>query len=76
MVDDFHGTYEWGVFMQGMKKVFPDRPVVDIEDDHAIFHVLYDLHERVQVPGPPVRLLRPNLRKGWCRAEMEGCFRR
>ena len=51
MVDDFHGTYEWDVFMAGLKQIFPDRPVVDIEDDSPIFHILYDLHERVQVPG-------------------------
>ena len=51
MVDDFHGTYEWEVFLQGIKKVFPDRPIVDIEDDHAIFNALYNLRERVQVPG-------------------------
>lgn len=51
MVDDFHGTYEWEVFMQSMARVFPDRPVVEIDDKDAIFHVLYDLDERVQVPG-------------------------
>jgi hypothetical protein len=51
MVDDFHGTREWEVFMEGLKQIFPDRPVVDIEDDNPIFHILYDLHERVQVPG-------------------------
>jgi len=51
MVDDFHGTYEWEVFMASMSRVFPDRPVVDIENQDAIFHVLYDLDERVQVPG-------------------------
>jgi uncharacterized protein DUF4159 len=51
MVDDFHGTREWEVFMDGLKQVFPDRPVVDIEEDNPIFHILYDLRERVQVPG-------------------------
>src|SRR4051794_23300787 len=51
MVDDFHGTYEWSVFMEGLQKVFPDRTVVDIDDRDPIFHILYDLHERVQVPG-------------------------
>ena len=51
MVDDFHGTYEWEVFMASMSRVFPDRPVVEIEDKDAIFHVLYDLDERFQVPG-------------------------
>jgi hypothetical protein len=51
MVDDFHGEYEWENFMQSLRKVFPDRPVVDIDDKDAIFHVLYSLDKRVQVPG-------------------------
>jgi hypothetical protein len=51
MTDDFHGTWEWDIFMSSMSRVFPDRPVVDIQDSDAIFHVLYDLDERFQVPG-------------------------
>ena len=51
MVDDFHGTYEWEMFMASMSRVFPDRPVVEMENKDAIFHVLYDLDERFQVPG-------------------------
>jgi hypothetical protein len=51
MVDDFHGTREWAIFMQTMQQVFPDRPVVDIPDSDPIFHVLYDLQDRYQVPG-------------------------
>lgn len=51
MTDDFHGTMEWEIFMDSMRKVFPDRPVVDIENTDQIFHVLYDLDDRFQVPG-------------------------
>lgn len=51
MVDDFHGTAEWAGFMATMQKVFPDRPVVDISEDDEVFHVLYDLDEKVQIPG-------------------------
>jgi hypothetical protein len=51
MCDDFHGTVEWENFMAGMKKVFPDRPVVDLDNKDPIFHVLYDLDRRFQVPG-------------------------
>src|SRR5438045_2111667 len=51
MVDDFHGTYEWEVFVTSLRKIFPDRPIVDLEDDSAIFNVIYNLKERVQVPG-------------------------
>lgn len=51
MVDDFHGTAEWSVFSDSLERVFPDRPVLDLDDSHPIFHLIYDLSERVQVPG-------------------------
>ena len=51
MTDDFHGTWEWEIFMSSLSRVFPDRPVMDIDNKDAIFHVLYDLDERFQVPG-------------------------
>jgi len=51
MCDDFHGTVEWENFLAGMKKVFPDRPIVDLDNKDPIFHVLYDLENRFQVPG-------------------------
>jgi hypothetical protein len=51
MVDDFHGATDWEQFMNGMLMVFPDRPVEDLADKDEIFHVLYDLSDRFQVPG-------------------------
>jgi hypothetical protein len=51
MVDDFHGTYEWQVFLEGIQKVFPDRPIVEIQLDDPVFHVLYDVDQKVQIPG-------------------------
>ncbi len=51
MCDDFHGTIEWQNFMASMSKVFPDRPVVDLDNKDPIFHVIYDLDDRYQVPG-------------------------
>jgi hypothetical protein len=51
MVDDFHGTREWEIFMMSLKRVFPDRPVLDIADDDSIFRTVYSLEKRVQVPG-------------------------
>src|SRR5439155_21328995 len=51
MVDDFHGGYEWNVFMASLQRVFPDRQVVELKDDDPIFHVIYDLTKRIQVPG-------------------------
>lgn len=51
MCDDFHGTREWEVFIHSMNRVFPDRPIVEIENSDQIFHTLYDLDDRYQVPG-------------------------
>ena len=51
MVDDFHGTQEWEVFVNSMQKVFPDKPIVDIPNEDQIFHIFWDLDDRVQVPG-------------------------
>jgi len=63
MCDDFHGSElyrspdmpqplnEWDVFTRSMGKVFPDREIEDIPDGDAIFHTLFDLDERFQVPG-------------------------
>ena len=51
MCDDFHGTIEWENFMASLKKVFPDREVVDLDNKDPIFHVIYDLDHRFQQPG-------------------------
>ena len=51
MVDDFHGTQEWATFADGLSRIFPDRQIVDIDNKDAIFHTIYDLDDRYQVPG-------------------------
>jgi hypothetical protein len=51
MCDDFHGTDEWNVFIASMQKIFPDRPIVEIPNPDPIFHTVYDLDDRFQVPG-------------------------
>jgi len=51
MVDDFHGSFEWAGFVASMERVFPDRPIVDIPEQDAAFHVVYDLDHRIQIPS-------------------------
>jgi hypothetical protein len=51
MADDFHGAYEWQMFLQRIRMVFPNRPIVEIPNDDAIFHTVFDLDDRFQVPG-------------------------
>ena len=49
MADDFWGEGEWEVFMASMRKVFPERQVVDLDNAQQIFHTVYDLDDRYQV---------------------------
>lgn len=51
IVDDFHGPYEWARFENEIRKVFPDRPIVDVELSDSIYHCFYDINEVMQVPG-------------------------
>jgi len=51
MTDDFHGTLQWEGFVESMRRVFPDRPIVEIEQADEVWHVLYDLDNKIQIPG-------------------------
>jgi hypothetical protein len=51
MVDDFHGTDDWEHFMAGMRMVLPDRPVEDLKDADEIYHCLYNIDEKFQIPS-------------------------
>jgi hypothetical protein len=51
MVDDFHGSVQWEGFMESMRKVYPDRPVEELPVANEVFHVLYDLVDRPQIPS-------------------------
>jgi hypothetical protein len=51
MVDDFHGTDDWQHFMAGMRQVLPDATVEDLKDEDEIYHVLYDIKEKFQIPS-------------------------
>jgi hypothetical protein len=50
-VDDFWGDQDWAVFEHSMKRVFPDRPIVELDNGEQVFHTVYDLDDRYQVPG-------------------------
>jgi hypothetical protein len=52
MADDFFGDNEWVPFQQTMTRLYPERPVVDIDvGTHEVLHVLYDVNEFTQIPG-------------------------
>lgn len=49
--DSFFGSQQWEGFVEGMNRIFPDRPIQDLPDDHPLFHTVYDLSNRQQVPN-------------------------
>jgi uncharacterized protein DUF4159 len=51
LFDDFHGPYEWEHFAGEMKKVFPDREIVDFPKDHPIFSCFYKIDAYPQIAG-------------------------
>jgi hypothetical protein len=51
MVDDFWGDDEYQNFYEQIKRVFPDREPRELEEDHEIFHCVYRLKEKPQVPS-------------------------
>lgn len=51
MVDDFWGEDEWDNFYYEIKRVFPNREPVELPLSHPIFHAVFDLKERPQIPS-------------------------
>lgn len=51
LVDDFQGDYDWDFFERSMRTVIPDREIVEIPLDDSLGRVVFNLEERVQIPG-------------------------
>jgi hypothetical protein len=69
LVDDLHGEYDWAMFQRSMRRVFPDRPIVDIPETDPVNHVFFELDQRTAIPGE--RHLRMT-RGGQIVAQLEG----
>ncbi|MBD5779440.1 DUF4159 domain-containing protein [Pelagicoccus sp. NFK12] len=51
MIDDFWGEEEWYNLEYELRRVFPDREIHDLPIEHPIFHIVFDLKEKPQVPS-------------------------
>jgi len=51
MVDDFWGDQQYENFYSQIKRVFPDREPAEVPLEHEIFHCVYDLKEKPQLPS-------------------------
>jgi hypothetical protein len=49
--DDFHGPVEWENLAKELKRVFPDREIVEVPKDHPVFSCFYKIDAYPQVAG-------------------------
>jgi hypothetical protein len=50
-VDDFWGTSAWETFYAALKQIFPEREPEDLPLSHDIFHIVFDLKVKPQIPN-------------------------
>ncbi|MCW5559652.1 MAG: DUF4159 domain-containing protein [Verrucomicrobiae bacterium] len=51
MLDDFWGDEEWANCESKMKQVFPDRSFEELPPDHPLYHGVFEIREKGQVPN-------------------------
>jgi hypothetical protein len=51
MVDDFWGYEEWDTFYTAFKQIFPNREAEELPLTHDIFHIVFDLKIKPQIPS-------------------------
>jgi hypothetical protein len=50
-LDDFWGDSEWANMEGVLKRVFPDRNFVELPLDHPLYHCVFEIKEKSQVPN-------------------------
>lgn len=51
LIDDFWGSWQWENFELEMRRVLPQYEIVDLPMDHAVFNMVYNVREILQVPS-------------------------
>ncbi|HEX8295196.1 MAG TPA: DUF4159 domain-containing protein [Chthoniobacteraceae bacterium] len=52
MIDDFWGDDEWENLEAELRRVFPDRKIVDLPRTHPIFHSVFDIPNELNLQLP------------------------
>jgi Domain of unknown function (DUF4159) len=50
-LDDFWGEAEWANVERVFKQVFPDRKFVELPLDHPLYHCVFDIQSKGQIPN-------------------------
>ncbi len=70
--DDFHGPFEWELTEKQLKRVFPDRDIVEIAPPHPIYSCFYRIEKYPQIPGLGSFLSGRTWEKGGFTAHLRG----
>jgi Domain of unknown function (DUF4159) len=55
--DSFFDSRNWAVFEESLKRIFPDRPIIDLSGDHPVFHTVFDLPQMIHTQIPNMNSL-------------------
>lgn len=55
--DSFFGSGSWAGFERGLKRIFPDRPIIDLRGNHPVFHTVYDIPALAETQIPNMNSL-------------------
>jgi len=69
MVDDFWGDSQYENFRREIKRVFPDREPKELPLEHPIFHCVYDLKFKPQIPAIQIAIRYKGTGRTWERGE-------
>jgi hypothetical protein len=51
MLDDNWGDAEWSNIRDQMRRIFPEHAPIELSIDHPIFHAIFDLKQKPQMPA-------------------------
>ena len=51
LMDDFHGEGEWSNCEEMMAMVFPDKRFFELPLEHPLYHGIFEIREKVQIPN-------------------------
>jgi hypothetical protein len=51
LIDDLHGQRDWFILEAALRRVFPERSIIEIPSDDSLMSVFFDLGDRTQIPG-------------------------
>ncbi|HTQ99677.1 MAG TPA: DUF4159 domain-containing protein [Candidatus Acidoferrum sp.] len=57
LADSFFGSEVWPNFAEGIKRIFPEYPIVDLDGSHPVFHTVYDIPKLAETQIPNMNSL-------------------